>query len=230
MSHRNAPLTPTGRLLLCQRIEGGGVLAHVAAQMGISRQCATKWWCRYQEFGRAGLVDRSSRAHSSPLRIDARLEANGDLGAVSCVSAKSCRAVGSYSVGGPDRTLAESWNGRVWSLTSSASPASNFNEFDGVSCTGATNCTAVGLQNSGSGPETLIEAVAPESKLMLTTISLPPSKVGVLYSAPLGATGVPFRIPGRSPLGSLGGFLLMLLLGRSPERRPLPDSSSSKCT
>ena len=75
MSHRNAPLTPTGRLLLCQRIEDGSPIAHVAAAMGISRQCAHKWWARYQEHGEPGLEDRSSRPHSSPTRTPPRLEA-----------------------------------------------------------------------------------------------------------------------------------------------------------
>jgi hypothetical protein len=32
--HRNARLTPQGRLLLCQRIEGGWPVAHAAAAMG----------------------------------------------------------------------------------------------------------------------------------------------------------------------------------------------------
>jgi hypothetical protein len=34
VSHRNAPLTPTGRLLLCQRIESGWAIAHAADAMG----------------------------------------------------------------------------------------------------------------------------------------------------------------------------------------------------
>ena len=58
MSHRNARLTPAGRRLLCQRIEAGSPIAHVAAAMGISRQCASKWWHRWLELGEAGLVDR----------------------------------------------------------------------------------------------------------------------------------------------------------------------------
>jgi hypothetical protein len=35
--HRNARLTPAGRLLLCQRIEAGWPVAHAAESMGISR-------------------------------------------------------------------------------------------------------------------------------------------------------------------------------------------------
>jgi transposase InsO family protein len=64
--HRNAPLTPEGRLRLCQRIESGWPVAHAAATMGISRDRAYVWWRRYQAEGAAGLEDRSSRPHRSP--------------------------------------------------------------------------------------------------------------------------------------------------------------------
>jgi transposase InsO family protein len=66
--HRNARLTPQGRLLLCQRIEGGWPVAHAASSMGISRDRAYVWWRRYQAEGLAGLEDRSSRPHHSPAR------------------------------------------------------------------------------------------------------------------------------------------------------------------
>jgi hypothetical protein len=54
--HRNAPLTPAGRLRLCQRIEAGWAAAHAAASMGISRDRACVWWRRHQAEGVAGLV------------------------------------------------------------------------------------------------------------------------------------------------------------------------------
>ena len=66
--HRNAPLTPEGRLRLCQRIEAGWPVAHAAASMGISRDRAYVWWRRYLEEGIAGLEDRSSRPRRSPSR------------------------------------------------------------------------------------------------------------------------------------------------------------------
>jgi transposase InsO family protein len=50
-------------------------VAHVAAAMGISRQCAHKWWRRYCQFGPAGLVDRSSRPRHSPRRTSEAVEA-----------------------------------------------------------------------------------------------------------------------------------------------------------
>jgi transposase InsO family protein len=72
--HRNAPLTPEGRLRLCQRILDGWTVAAAAASMNISRQCAHKWWGRYQAEGVAGLEDRSSRPHRCPNQTPARVE------------------------------------------------------------------------------------------------------------------------------------------------------------
>ena len=77
MSHANARLTPTGRLLMVQRIEAGTPQAHVAEQMGLSRGTVAKWWKRWVAEGRAGLVDRSSRPVRSPRRTDAAVEARG---------------------------------------------------------------------------------------------------------------------------------------------------------
>jgi transposase InsO family protein len=42
--------------------------------MNISRQCAHKWWRRYQAEGLAGLEDRSSRPRSCPHQTPPRLE------------------------------------------------------------------------------------------------------------------------------------------------------------
>lgn len=72
--HGNARLTPVGRLTLVMRIESGRPVTHVAAEMGVSRPTAYKWWRRWQEGGEAGLVDRSSRPRSSPHRSSAELE------------------------------------------------------------------------------------------------------------------------------------------------------------
>lgn len=68
MSHANARLTPAGRLVMVQRIGAGRPVAHVAAEMGVSRTTAWRWWRRYQQLGRAGLVDRPSRALTHPRR------------------------------------------------------------------------------------------------------------------------------------------------------------------
>jgi transposase InsO family protein len=72
--HRNAPLTPEGRLRLCERIEAGWPIAHAAESMGISRDRAYVWWHRYQDEGVAGLEDRSCRPHRCPRQTKASVE------------------------------------------------------------------------------------------------------------------------------------------------------------
>lgn len=74
MSHRNARLTPAGRLILVQRIRAGRAVAHVASEMGVSRTCAWRWWRRFQTEGRAGLEDRSSVARTHPRSTPACVE------------------------------------------------------------------------------------------------------------------------------------------------------------
>ncbi|MDT0276298.1 helix-turn-helix domain-containing protein [Blastococcus goldschmidtiae] len=74
MSHANARLTPAGRLTMVERIASGRPAAHVAAEMGVSRATASKWWRRWLAEGRVGLVDRSSIAHSHPARTPACTE------------------------------------------------------------------------------------------------------------------------------------------------------------
>lgn len=75
MSHRNARLTVHGRRLIVHRVrELGMPVAHVAAAMGISRQCAHKWLARFDAEGDAGLFDRSSRPHREPRRTPLEIE------------------------------------------------------------------------------------------------------------------------------------------------------------
>jgi transposase InsO family protein len=72
--HANAPLTPEGRLRLCIRIADGWTVTAAAESMNISRQCAHKWWRRFELEGVDGLRDRSSRPHRSPNQTPARIE------------------------------------------------------------------------------------------------------------------------------------------------------------
>jgi transposase InsO family protein len=75
MAHANARLTFHGRRLLVQRVvHDERPVAHVAKEMGISRQCAHRWVRRYRAEGEAGLHDRSSRPRSCPGRTPARME------------------------------------------------------------------------------------------------------------------------------------------------------------
>jgi hypothetical protein len=63
---------------MVMRIESGRPVAHVAAEMGISRPTAYKWWRRWQAGGVEELVDRSSRPgvcpHQTPPEVQAAIE------------------------------------------------------------------------------------------------------------------------------------------------------------
>ncbi|MER5972863.1 IS481 family transposase [Streptomyces sp. NPDC002055] len=75
MSHRNARLTVHGRWLLVQRVCSGRPVAHVAAELGVSRPTAHKWVRRWRAEGEAGLADRSSRPRTTPHRTASQTEA-----------------------------------------------------------------------------------------------------------------------------------------------------------
>lgn len=63
--HRNAALTFEARLRLIQRCQDRRI-AHVGAEMGVSRATASTWVNRYRVEGEDGLKDRSSRPGSCP--------------------------------------------------------------------------------------------------------------------------------------------------------------------
>lgn len=76
MSHVNARLNVRGRVLLVERVlDQRRPVAHVAKELGVSRQCAHRWVARFKADGVAGLVDRSSRPKRSPTRTSAQVEA-----------------------------------------------------------------------------------------------------------------------------------------------------------
>ncbi|HEY3957063.1 MAG TPA: hypothetical protein VGM53_27160 [Streptosporangiaceae bacterium] len=69
---------------------------------------------------------------------------------MSCTSRSFCTAVGFTTL--PDRNtlpLAEMWNGRRWSITTT--PTGKSGQFTGVSCNSASACAAVGSEANGKG-------------------------------------------------------------------------------
>ncbi|MCR2810121.1 MULTISPECIES: IS481 family transposase [unclassified Microbacterium] len=75
MAHGSARLTVHGRTLLITRVVyDGRPVAHVARELGISRQCAHRWVDRFRREGAAGLRDRSSRPRSMPRRTPVEVE------------------------------------------------------------------------------------------------------------------------------------------------------------
>jgi transposase InsO family protein len=76
VAHPKARLTPFGRRLLVRRVREDGLpVAHVAAAMGVSRQCAHRWLARFDAEGDAGMIDRSSRPHRCPSQTSPEVEA-----------------------------------------------------------------------------------------------------------------------------------------------------------
>lgn len=75
MAHANARLNLHGRRLLVSRvIDDRRPVAHVAKELGVSRQCAHRWVARFRAEGDAGLHDRSSRPRICPRRTPADVE------------------------------------------------------------------------------------------------------------------------------------------------------------
>ena len=75
MPHANARLNLHGRQLLIDRVvHQGRPVAHVAHELGISRQTSYRWVRPWRAHGSAGLIERSSRPRSSPTRVAAAVE------------------------------------------------------------------------------------------------------------------------------------------------------------
>jgi hypothetical protein len=84
------------------------------------------------------------------------------LNDVACATSASCVAVGEYGDphggGGWERTFAERWDGRSWSIVATPNPAGlPFARLNSVACPSRSSCYAVGEHSSRSGAKSLIE-------------------------------------------------------------------------
>jgi transposase InsO family protein len=75
VSHRNAPLSETGRLRLARCVvDDGWPLRRAAERFQVSPTTAKRWADRYRQHGPDAMADRSSRPHRSPRRTPAPIE------------------------------------------------------------------------------------------------------------------------------------------------------------
>jgi len=75
MSHRDIPLSETGRLRFARCIvEDGWSLRRAAERFQVAVTTAQRWSSRYRVQGPAGMVDRSSRPYRSPQLTPTRTE------------------------------------------------------------------------------------------------------------------------------------------------------------
>jgi hypothetical protein len=81
------------------------------------------------------------------------------LTSVACASSSDCSAVGNAFHGRIQQTLAEHWNGSVWSISASADTAPSMNALVSVACASNAGCWSVGdaTPSGGSGLQALIE-------------------------------------------------------------------------
>ncbi|MGO9343754.1 MAG: hypothetical protein ACLP6E_14745 [Acidimicrobiales bacterium] len=114
------------------------------------------------------LVARTGTAHATTASspnwkiLPTPNEGTGDnrLGGVSCHSLNACVSVGYYlDSSGNSQTLAESWNGTAWTLTSSPNKGNDGDQLNAVSCLSSSNCVAVGTFDTTAGRyQSLIES------------------------------------------------------------------------
>jgi len=74
--HPNARRTPRGRAEVFRLVEAGMTVTAACLAARVSRRFYYRWLPRWRAAGEAGLVDRSSRPHSSPRRLSAAQEAH----------------------------------------------------------------------------------------------------------------------------------------------------------
>jgi len=161
------PLAETwdGRTWTVQPITGP-IGSSDSALSGVS--CASKRSCIAvgQSVAASGVVTLAEswdgtqwRAQPTPIPAETH---NDDLLGVSCTSKTACTAVGVAALvsNGQNLPLAESWDGRVWSVQPTPIPTgSSDTVLQGVSCTSKNACTAVGdTSNLATPPVTVAEA------------------------------------------------------------------------
>jgi len=131
-------------------------LSPVSASMDLSCASTTACmavWGDYNGGGRARWWNGSTWKGTTLAGPSGAHFARGIL-SVSCAAATSCTAVGALISGDPRKPapLIEHWDGRAWTRTASALPASGHAALGGVSCTAARVCTAVGFRQPGAAP------------------------------------------------------------------------------
>ena len=101
---------------------------------------------------------------------------------VSCASAGSCEAGGSYQqvdTSGDVIALAEGWNGHAWLLQRAVTPpGATLNTLASVSCVSASFCEAVGLHFNISGNQTALAEQWNGTSWKIQTVPIPPPQPG----------------------------------------------------
>jgi hypothetical protein len=127
---------------------GSAVSTLLAVSCASPTSCTAVGYYRNRRGGDRALAEDWNGATWSLSAVANPPARDNQLDAVSCPSARSCLAVGSTQRGSATRgVLAESWNGRRWSVLDAPDP-SHHAWLAGVSCASAGSCIAVGAYQS----------------------------------------------------------------------------------
>jgi hypothetical protein len=125
--------------------------------------CASARFCAavgsYTHAGRSQVLAESWNGARWSLAGTPALPGTSQLAGVSCASARLCLAVGSRRASGAaaGQVLAESWNGRRWSLLPAPAAAPGETAaLTAVSCPSAGFCAAIGQQRAAGQPATAL--------------------------------------------------------------------------
>ena len=133
------------------------------------------------------------------------------LSGVSCTTATTCTAVGSFTKGpyyAPTQgTLAERWDGTSWSIQATPSPT-NSSAFNQVSCSSTASCTAVGsnygrtLAESWNGSSWTIQTIPNPPLIYDDTLN------GVSCTSAISCTAVGGSVSNIGPADTVIGSVL----------------------
>jgi hypothetical protein len=153
------------------------------------------------------------------------------LNAIACPTSASCVAVGEYADphGGTgwQRTFAERWNGRRWSITPTPNPPGlPFARLNGIACPGRTICYAVGEHSSRSGSKSLIERWDGAGWSIVPTPN-PPGRTAVTLNAVACPSVARCDAVGTYGTGTWGRTLVDQWSGRGWSIMPTPNPVGS---
>jgi len=156
---------------------------------------------------------------------------DASLSGVSCPTASTCVAVGTYSLSGdgsgPTALAALRQNGS-WTLLTPATPSGAVQtEFSGVWCTSATHCIAVGNYSTGNGPLPLAE-VWNGSTWAVPSVPAEPSGAELTGVSCTAATACTAVGPGAGAIRWNGSAWSQQTLAK-PSRGTVPDLFRVSC-
>lgn len=166
-----------------------------------SVSCTTTTFCMAVGYSPSGtFADKWNGSSWSLVSVAAAPDGYGLLGAVDCLSASDCEAVGAD---GESLTFAEQWNGLSWTIVPTQTDSTSSRDMlAAVSCSGPSNCWAVGTQDDFPLAEefngsawTIVSIPQTGDPSGLLSVSCPSSSfceaVGSDYPASSGGISVP---------------------------------------